>query len=113
MVSKVNTALQIGLLTSALTHLAFQWPPLLAVDVLSCMVVATTAWSGLDYWRSNGFKAMEKAKSAWEAAKQRTKASVGSGTGVGTSAGTSGGDTAGRKGEERGEEERKRDDTLR
>lgn len=51
-ISKVNTALQITLLGSSLTSLAWAWPSEVVVLSLSYTVGVTTIMSGLDYYLS-------------------------------------------------------------
>eukprot|EP00698_Gefionella_okellyi_P020582 TRINITY_DN6478_c0_g1_i1.p1 TRINITY_DN6478_c0_g1~~TRINITY_DN6478_c0_g1_i1.p1 ORF type:complete len:195 (-),score=37.09 TRINITY_DN6478_c0_g1_i1:49-633(-) len=47
--SKLNTALQLGLAATAITHGAFAWPPEIALTTLIWGVFGTTWWSGISY----------------------------------------------------------------
>jgi cardiolipin synthase len=49
LVSKLNTACQLGMLFFTLTHAAFAWPPRPALVVLGAAVVVTSVVSGLNY----------------------------------------------------------------
>lgn len=62
LISKVNTAMQLGLMCTALTHAAWQFPSEGVLDVTSLVTAGTTLWSGLDYLRLRGVTKVGKGK---------------------------------------------------
>jgi len=59
-VSKLNTALELLLVTFVLSRAAFDWPPAISVIVLGAGVLVTVVVSGIDYvwsWAERARKA--------------------------------------------------------
>ena len=49
LISKLNTACQLGFVLLTIVHAAFAWPPRILLIVLGALVVATSVVSGLNY----------------------------------------------------------------
>lgn len=73
--SKVNTALQLGVVVASLAQAAWGVPPPAAVSALCWVTAGTTIWSGIDYALNSGMKVGASAAAA-RARVQALKATV-------------------------------------
>lgn len=58
--SKANTALQLALISMALSHVVWGMPPEAAISGLSWLTGATTLWTWWDYFQSTGRTAIKR-----------------------------------------------------